>query len=82
MNFNEYIRAVTALDDSRLYVELHSGSSMTVDFEELKDTIKYCQLKEPQVFRDVYTDGTRIFWGCSDMSITIKELMDVALIGV
>ncbi len=82
MKLNDYIRTVTALDDSRLYVELYSGSSLTVDFQALKDTIKYCHLKDPSVFRDVATDGTQIIWGRNLTSITIKELMDVALIGV
>ncbi|MEF9955526.1 MAG: DUF2442 domain-containing protein [Clostridium sp.] len=81
MDPNYYIQNVTALDNHHLHVQLCSGSSVTVDFMEIMNTVKFYRLKDENIFKDVHTDGIHIIWGDDVTSITAKELMDAALIG-
>lgn len=76
-----YIRAVMPLKDYRLFMEMESGSTVTVDLSCKLGTIKYGLLEDEALFRDVKTDGDYVSWGNGRVRVSAKELMDVVLLG-
>jgi hypothetical protein len=76
-----YIRAVIPMKDHRLFMEMESGSSIIVDLSVKLDAMKYKDLADEQIFNDVETDGDYVIWGGGRVRVTVKELMDVVLIG-
>lgn len=76
-----FIRAVVPLKDYRLFMEMESGSTITVDLSCKLDTIQYAQLKDQTLFKKVITDGDYVIWGDGQVKATARELMNVALIG-
>lgn len=76
-----FIRAVVPLKDYRLFLEMESGSTVTVDLSVKLDTLRYGELADRTLFADVKTDGDYVIWGNGRVKLTARELMDVALIG-
>lgn len=78
---DSYIRSVTPLKGYRLFMEMESGSTVTVDLSEKLKTVKYRPLEEAVLFSDVRTDGDYVVWGDGRVRVSVKELMDVVLLG-
>lgn len=78
---NCYIRAVMPLKGHRLFMEMESGSTVTVDLSSQLRTIKYGLLEDMELFNNVRTDGDYVIWGDRRVSVSVKELMDVVLMG-
>lgn len=76
-----YIKAVVPMKDHRLFMDMESGSSVIVDLSVKLDTMKYKDLADERIFRSAKTDGDYVVWGDGRVKITVKELMDVVLIG-
>lgn len=76
-----YIRAVMPLKDHRLFMEMESGSTVTVDLSQKLRTVKYAPLGDEALFADVATDGDYVVWGNGRVRVSVKELMDVVLLG-
>jgi hypothetical protein len=76
-----YIRSVMPLKDYRLFMEMESGSTVTVDLSGKLLTVKYGLLKDEALFFDVTTDGDYVSWGNGRVRVSVKELMDVVLLG-
>lgn len=76
-----YIKAVVPMKDCRLFMHMESGSSVIVDLSVKLDTMKYKDLADERIFRSAKTDGDYVVWGDGCVKITVKELMDVVLIG-
>ena len=76
-----YIRAVIPLKDYRLFMELESGSSVIVDLSTKLKTIKYLPLSDTNMFETAETDGDYVMWGGGQTKVSVKELMDLVLLG-
>ncbi len=78
---DSYIRAVTPLEGYRLFMEMESGSTVTVDLSGQLYTVKYRLLEDSALFSDVKTDGDYVIWGNGRVRVSVKELIDVVLLG-
>lgn len=76
-----YIKTVLPMKDHRLFMDMESGSSVIVDLSVKLDTMKYKDLTDEKIFRSAKTDGDYVVWGEGRVRVTVKELMDVVLIG-
>ena len=76
-----YIRSVVPMKDYRLFMDMESGSSVIVDLSAKLDTIKYGELEDEQLFKKVRTDGNYVIWGNNQVKVTVRELLDVVLVG-
>lgn len=76
-----YIKAVVPMKDYRLLMEMESGSSVTVDLSVKLHTMKYAELADEVLFKTAVTDGDYVIWGGGRLRLTVKELMEVALMG-
>ncbi|MFZ7102468.1 MAG: hypothetical protein ACOWWO_07410 [Peptococcaceae bacterium] len=76
-----YIKAVVPMKDYRLFMDMESGSSVIVDLSVKLNTMKYKDLTDRTMFRSAKTDGNYVTWGDGRVKVTVKELMDVVLIG-
>ena len=76
-----FIRSVVPLKDYRLFLNMESGSTVTVDLSVKLDTVRYGELADITLFNRVKTDGDYVIWGDNQLRLTAKELLDVALIG-
>ncbi len=76
-----YIQAVVPLKGYRLYMELESGSSATVDLSGKLCTAKYAELADEAFFKTAVTDGDYVVWGGGRLRVTVNELMEVLLLG-
>lgn len=76
-----YIRAVMPLKNYRLFMEMESGSTVTVDLSVKLGTIKYGLLENKALFNDVRTNGDYVIWGNGRVRVSAKELMEVVLLG-
>jgi hypothetical protein len=76
-----YISKVLPLDGYRLFMEMEGGSSVTVAIAGKLHTVKYGDLSDEALFRNVKTDGNYVIWGDGRVKLTVDELMEVALMG-
>ncbi|MEL7610395.1 MAG: hypothetical protein AAGU74_12960 [Bacillota bacterium] len=76
-----YIRAVMPLKDYRLFMQMESGSSVTVDLSVKLHAMKYAELVDEAFFRTAETDGDYVIWGGGRLRLTANELMEVVLLG-
>lgn len=76
-----YIRSVMPMKDYRLFMEMESGSSVTVNLSGKLKTMKYAELIDEAFFNTAMTDGDYVVWGGGRLRLTVKELMEVTLIG-
>jgi Protein of unknown function (DUF2442). len=76
-----YIKAVVPMKDYRLFMEMESGSSVTVDLSVRLKTMKYAELEDVTLFKNVKTDGDYVIWGGGRVKLTVNELMEVVLMG-
>lgn len=76
-----YIKSVLPMKDYRLFMEMESGSSVTVDLSGKLKTMKYAELADESFFNTAVTDGDYVIWGEGRLKLTINELMEVVLIG-
>lgn len=77
-----YVRSVIPLEGYRLLIELHTGSSITVDLSSKLKTARFAELSDWAVFNSVKTDGETIILGDSVLKIPVYELIDVAVVGM
>ena len=76
-----YIKSVMPMRGCRLFMEMESGSSVTVDLSVKLNTIKYAELADEAFFNTATTDGDYVVWGDGRLRLTVKELMEVVLMG-
>lgn len=76
-----YIKSVMPMKDYRLFMEMESGSSVTVNFSGKLKTMKYAELADEAFFNTARTDGDYVAWGGGRLRLTAKELMEVVLMG-
>ncbi|MEA4893139.1 MAG: DUF2442 domain-containing protein [Peptococcaceae bacterium] len=76
-----YIKSVVPMKDHRLFMEMASGSTVTVDLSVKLKTMKYAELADEDFFMTAKTDGDYVFWGGGRLKLTVNELMEVALLG-
>ena len=76
-----YIKAVLPMKDYRLFMEMESGSSVIVDLSVKLKTMKYAELEDVTLFKNVKTDGDYVIWGNGRLKLTVNELMEVVLMG-
>jgi len=76
-----YIKAIVPMNDYRLFMDMESGSSVIVDLSVKLGSMKYKDLKDESIFRSVITDGDYVIWGDGLVKLTVRELMEVVLIG-
>ena len=75
------IKSVLPMKAYRLFIEMESGSSLIVDFSVKLNTMKYKELIDETLFKTASTDGNYVIWGDGRVKITVKELMEVTLLG-
>ncbi|MDX9871063.1 MAG: DUF2442 domain-containing protein [Clostridia bacterium] len=78
---DSYIRSVTPLKGYRLFMEMESGSTATVDLSGKLCTAKYAELADEALFNTAATDGNYVVWGGGRIRLTVNELMEVILLG-
>lgn len=76
-----YIKSVMPMKGYRLFMEMESGSSVTVDLSVKLKTMKYAELADEAFFNTARTDGDYVVWGGGRLRLTVKELMEVILMG-
>ena len=76
-----YIRSVLPMKDYRLFMEMEGGSTVTVDLSHKLSTIKYTELADESLFKNVKTDGDYVIWGEGRLRVTVNDLMEVVLLG-
>ncbi len=76
-----YIKSVLPMKDYRLFMEMESGSSLMVDLSVKLHTMKYKELADETLFKTASTDGNYVIWGDGRLRLTVKELMEVTLLG-
>ena len=76
-----YIKTVVPMKDYRLFMDMESGSNVIVDLSVKLNTMKYKELTDERIFRSAKTDGDYVVWGDGRVKVTVKELMEVVLIG-
>jgi len=77
----DYIKTVLPMKDYRLFMEMESGSSVTVDLSGKLKTMKYGELADEALFQTASTDGSFVIWGNGRVKLTVNELMEVVLTG-
>ncbi|MEA4961004.1 hypothetical protein [Lutispora sp.] len=76
-----YIKSVVPMRDYRLFMEMESGSSVTVNLSVKLHTMKYSDLKDETLFKNVRTDGDYVIWGDGRIRLTVNEMLEVVLMG-
>lgn len=76
-----YIKKVLSLKDYRLFMEMEGGSTVTIDLSGKLHTMKYAELADEAFFNTAETDGDYVIWGGGQIRLTVKELMDIVLLG-
>jgi hypothetical protein len=76
-----YIKTVLPMKDYRLFMEMESGSTVTVDLSGKLHTMKYAELADEAFFKSATTDGDYVIWGDGHLRLTVNELMEVILLG-
>jgi hypothetical protein len=76
-----YIKTVLPMKDYRLFMEMESGSTVTVDLSCKLHTMKYAELADEVFFKTATTDGDYVIWGGGRLRLTVNELMEVVLLG-
>jgi len=76
-----YIKSVLPMKDHRLFMEMESGSHVTVDLSVKLKTVKYAELADRDFFRTAQTDGDYVIWGGGRLRLTVGELLEVVLMG-
>ena len=76
-----YIKTVLPMKDYRLFMEMESGSTITVDLSGKLHTMKYAELADKAFFKTATTDGDYVIWGGGRLRLTVNELMEVVLLG-
>jgi hypothetical protein len=69
------------MKDYRLFMEMESGSTVTVDLSGKLQTAKYAELADELFFMTAVTDGDYVIWGGGRLRLTVNELMEVILMG-
>lgn len=77
----DYIRSILPLSGCRLFMEMESGSTVTVDLSSKLHTMKYAALSDEVLFKTAETDGNYVIWGAGRLRFTVNELMEVVLMG-
>jgi len=77
-----HIHAVTPLSGHRLLMEFDNGSSITVDLSPKLNTIRFAELADETVFKNVRLHQETVVWGDGVLKIPLFELIDVAVGGV
>jgi len=76
-----YIKSVIPMKDYRLFMEMESGSTVTVDLSGKLQPAKYAELTDESFFLTAVTDGDYVIWGGGRLRLTVNELMEVILMG-
>lgn len=76
-----YVKSIVPMNDFRLFMDMESGSVVIVDLSVKLNTMKYKELADERIFRNVRTDGDYVIWGDGRVKLTAKELLDVVLLG-
>lgn len=77
----DYIKTVLPMKDYRLFMEMESGSIVIADLSNKLHTMKYAELADVAFFKTATTDGDYVIWGGGRLRLTVKELMEVVLLG-
>ncbi len=76
-----FINSVVPMKDHRLFMEMASGSNVTVDLSVKLKTMKYSELANEDFFMTAKTDGDYVIWGGGRLKLTVGELMEVVMMG-
>lgn len=76
-----YIKSVLPIKGPCLFMEMESGSTVTVNLSNKLKTMKYSELADEMFFRTAATDGNYVIWGDGRLCLTVNELMEVVLMG-
>lgn len=58
----------------RLLVELDTGMVIYINMTDKIETCRFLDLKEEEIFRDVSTDGSAVYWKRGLASMTLHEI--------
>lgn len=71
------IKAVEPMDGYRLEIGFNNGNTVILDLTDKVQTTRFRQLLETKFFRQIKTDGDRVYWNeLTEMSVT--ELFELA----
>lgn len=66
--YRKYIQAVEPLEDYILLIDFTSGSRLLLDMKPHLDTIRFCALKRPEVWKSAETNGVFVRFGPVELS--------------
>lgn len=76
-----YIKRVMPMENYRLFLEMETGSTVTVELKNKLETARFGDLADEKLFRTATTDGDFVIWqdGHFVLKISVKELLDVVM---
>ena len=69
------------MKDHRLFMDMESGSTVTVDLSVKLKTMRFRELADEDLFMTAQTDGNYVHWGHGRLSAPFNELLQVVLMG-
>lgn len=76
-----YIKRVMPLENYRLFLEMETGSTVTVELKSKLETVRFGELSDRNLFQTATTDGDFVIWqdGHYTLKVSVKELLDVVM---
>jgi len=70
------IKKVIAKENHRLEILLDNNNSVTMDFTDRLETVRFGKLSDEIYFHEVYTDGNYVKWG-NEIEISVNEVLQM-----
>lgn len=74
-----FFKSVTPLEKHCLLIEMSSGNSVRLDLSPKLETVRFCPLKDPEVFQRVAIDGDFLVFG-HKVKIGATEVMNMVML--
>lgn len=74
-----FFKSVTPMEGYRLKIEMSTGNSVTLNLSPKLETMRFCTLKDPEVFGSVAIDGDFLVFG-QKVKIGATEVMDMVML--
>lgn len=71
------ISRIETRDKYKILIELVSGHIIILDLTKKLHTIRFHELKNPDVFKKAVTDGYSIIWKNGKIMVSFGEILDI-----
>ncbi len=74
-----HYKSVTPMEGYRLHIEMSTGNSIILDLSPKLETVRFCPLKDPEIFGSVAIDGDFLVFG-RKVKIGATEVMNMIML--